>query len=276
VVTSWAHRLAIVAVLLLAAAACSSKEEAVPGGSLVEPGQLHVCTSPTRPPMQYRGHDGVLRGFEVDLFDAVAKEMDLDVVWVESPRAQVVRALADGECDVIASSLAVRWEDQLVVQEVEYLAMPISLLVRDGAVAPLSVGLCGQRVAAFAHTWEARILARYARNCRRQSKPAVTTVVVTSGDAALEQLRSGGVDGFLDDGPTSAWYAQRQTDSFDDGGTVPNEDVHYAFAVQKGKPDVFVAVRNGMFALYDDGRFEELLHRWGLDDKGVEGLPLYS
>jgi polar amino acid transport system substrate-binding protein len=278
-VKSWARRLAPIAIVVLAGAGCSSDESdgaAVPGEALVEPGMLHVCTDPTRPPMQYRGRDGVLRGFEVDLFSDVAAELDLEAVWVDRSRSEIVAALAQGDCDMIASSLAVRWEDQLVVQEIEYLAMPISLLVRDGETAPLAVGLCGKRVGAFAHTWESRILARYSRACRRDGRPAIETVLVTSGDSALEQLRAGRIAGFLDDGPTSAWYAQRQTDRFDDGGTVPNEDVHYAIAVQEGNTDVFVAVRNALFTLYHEGTFDELLHRWGLDDKGVEGLPLYS
>jgi ABC-type amino acid transport substrate-binding protein len=278
-VTTRARRLALIALVVLAGAGCSSDESdsaAVPGEALVEPGMLRVCTDPTRPPMQYRGRDGVLRGFEVDLFREIATELGLEAVWVDRSRSEIVDALARGDCDVIASSLAVRWEDQQVIQEIEYLGLPMSLLVRQGEQAPLAIGLCGRPIGTFARTWEARILTGFSRTCTRNGRAPIEIVFVTGGAAALEQLRTGRIDGLLDDGPTNAWYAQRQTDRFDDGGTVPNEDVHYAIGYREGARDVFVAVRSALFTLHHEGTFDELLHRWGLDDKGVEGLPLYS
>lgn len=274
--TTWARRLATVALLALAAAGCSSDDEALAPIDLVEPGALSVCTDPTRPPMQYRGRDGVLRGFEVDLVERVAEELELETKWVTRTRSTLVDSLARGECDVIASSLAVGWDDQQVIGEIEYLGMPMSLLVRDEAVAPLAVGLCGRRIGVFPRTWESRILAEYSQACTRNGRAAVRIVELADLETALERLRTGRVDGLLDDRPTSAWYAQRQTDRFDDGGTVPNEDVHYAIGYREGKTSVFQAMRGALFALHEDGSFEELLHRWGLDDEGVEGLPLYS
>lgn len=274
--TAWTRRLAAIVLLALAAAGCSSDDEALAPIDLVEPGTLRVCADPTRPPMQYLGRDGILRGFEVDLAERVAEELELRTEWVERTRETVVPALARGDCDVVVSSLAVGWDDQQVIGEIEYLGMPMSLLVRDGAEAPLAVGLCGRRVGAFPRTWESRILAEYSQACRRNGRAPIRIVDLAVTEAALEQLRAGRLDGILDDRPTNAWYAQRQTDRFDDGGTVPNEDVHYAIGYREGATSVFQAVRGALFAMHEDGSFQELLHRWGLDDVGVEGLPLYS
>jgi polar amino acid transport system substrate-binding protein len=276
-VTSALCRLAALALLVLAATSCQAKEESpVLERDLVEPGALHVCTDPTRPPMQYRGSDGVLRGFEVDLLGEIADELDLRPVWVDVKRGAIVGALAEGRCDVIASSLDVRWEEQEAIREIEYLSVPMSLLVRDGADAPLAVGLCGRRIGAFPGTQEAKRLAVYSEACRRDDRPTIEIVVVTGREDALNRLRGSRIDGLLDDLPTNAWYVQRQTDRFDDGGAVSIEDVHYALGYGKDRTSVYLGLRAALFTLYEDGTFAELMERWGLDRKGVRGLPLYS
>lgn len=258
------------------AVACQAEESPVAVQDLTRPGDLRICSDPTRPPMEYRGRDGVLRGFEVDLLEEVARELDLRPVWVDTKRSALISGVVERKCDVIASSLPIRWENQQSIRELEYLGVPISLLVRDGAEAPLAIGLCGRPVGAFAGTREAEILLEYSETCRRHGRPPVRRVAMSNVPDALSQLQAGRIDGLLDDLPLVAWYWRRQTDSFDDGGALPNEQVDYAIGYGAGRNSLFFGIRNALLALHSDGTFADLLHRWGLDRKGVEGLPLYS
>jgi ABC-type amino acid transport substrate-binding protein len=226
--------------------------------------------------MEYRGNDGVLRGFEVDLLREVAGELDLRPVWIDTRRTALVGAVLARKCDVIASSFPVRWEYQQSIRQVEYLGVPISLLVRDDDDPPLAIGLCGRAIGAFARTRESELLVEYSKVCRRHGRPPVKRVAMTDTPDALRQLQSGSIDGLLDERPSVAWYSRLQTDRFDDGGGLPDEQVDYSIGYGAGRNSVFWGIRSALQTLHSDGRFRDLLHRWGLDRNGVEGLPLYS
>jgi polar amino acid transport system substrate-binding protein len=264
------------AALVLVVAGCNNGKPPIAEGELTKPGVLRICTDPTRPPMEYRGRDGVLRGFEVDLLDEIASRVDLQPAWVYASGPLLVDAAAEGRCDVVASSLTVDFEDQDVIGEIAYLGVPISLLVRDGEEPPLARGLCGRPIGAFAGTRQSRILAEYSEVCVRAGRPTVNAVVVNSVSDALSRLEAGQIDGLLDEVPLIGWYSKLQTDRFDNGGTLPVVKVDYAIGYRAGRASVFWAIRDALQTMNDDGTFVELLHRWGLDEKGVKGLALYS
>lgn len=266
----------VAASLALVLAGCNDRESPIAEGELTKPGVLRICTDPTRPPMEYRGMDGVLRGFEVDLLDEIASRIDLEPVWVNTGGPQLVDAAAKGACDVVASSLTVDFEDQKAIGEIAYLGVPISLLVRDGEDPPLARGLCGRPIGAFPGTRQSRILAEYSEVCARAGRPSVNAVVVNDVPDALSRLEAGRIDGLLDEVSLVGWYSKLQTDRFDDGGTLPVVKVDYAIGYRAGSTSVFWGIRGALQTIQDDGTFAELLHRWGLDQKGVRGLALYS
>ena len=274
---AWLRGLFALALLLaLAGAGCKDEGSPIATEDLTKPGALRICGEPTRPPMEYRGRDGVLRGFEIDLLNEVAGRVDLEPVWVDTSRSLLVDAVADGNCDVVASSLPVDFGDQKVIGEIAYLGVPISLLVRDGEEPPLARGLCGRPVGTFAGTRESRILGEYSEVCERNGRPSVDEVTMKDMPEALSRLEGGRIDGLLDEVPLIGWYSKLQTDTFDDGGTLPAVKVDYAIGYPAGKDSIFWGIRGALQTMHDDGMFVELLHRWGLDEKGVEGLALYS
>lgn len=270
------------AVLLaaVAAAGCQggdsdARTETFAERELTEPGTLRICAEAARPPMAYRGADGVLRGFEVDLLREIAGLNDLEPVWVETTHAELLDSLAEGKCDVIASALTVRYDDQSRIAEFPYLTAPIGLLVRDEERAPVALGLCGRAVGALAGTLEEELAGTYSEECVDAGRPPAEVVVTTSTDDGLARLREGDIDVLLDDRPTTDWFARRQTDSFDDGGTLSSQDnVVYAIGYGIGKNTLFSGIQGSLHGLNRDGTLPELIHRWGLEDAGVRLLRL--
>ncbi len=262
---------------MLAVAGCSDEKSPVAEDELTTPGVLRICTDPTRPPMEYRGRDGVLRGFEIDLLHEIADRVELQPAWVDTSRSLLVDAVVEGRCDAVASSLPVDFEDQKAIREIAYLGVPISLLVRDGDEPPLARGLCGRPIGAFAGTVQSRILEEYSEACERAGRPAVNEVAMNDVPEALRRLEAGGIDGLLDEVPLVGSYSKLRTDAFDDGGTLPVVKVDYVIGCcRAGRDSLFWGIRLALQTIHDDGTFVELLHRWGLDEKGVEGLALYS
>jgi polar amino acid transport system substrate-binding protein len=242
---------------------------------LTRPGTLRICADASRPPMVYRGSDGVLRGFEVDLLGEIARMFELEPVWIETTHSALIDALAEGRCDLIASALTVRPAYQERIAEFAYLTAPVSVLVRDEEAATFALGLCGRRVGALAGTREEEIAGRYSEECVRRGDPPIEAVVATSTDEALSRLRAGRTDAFLDDRPITEWYSRRQTDRFDDGGTLPSEEnVVYAIGYGIAKNSIFLGLQGALLTLNRDGSLAELMHRWGLENAGVRPLRL--
>ena len=75
--------------LTLFAAACDS------GGSGVR-----VGVEPSNPPLEYRGEDDELVGFDISLMEAIAQEGGFEIEWVDLTRGEFVDALTEGEVDV--------------------------------------------------------------------------------------------------------------------------------------------------------------------------------
>jgi ABC-type amino acid transport substrate-binding protein len=276
------RRVLLLLALLAAATACQGKGssaepqpgETIAARDLLRPGALRVCSDMSRPPMEYRTRAGVRHGFEVDVAVEIARRLKLAPVWVNTSRVGLIEGLVRRRCDVVLSSLPVRLADQNRIAELPYLAVPVSLLVRDGAPPPLSVGLCGKRIGVFRQTREREVVSEYAAQCDSEGRRPLRAVLVGSTAEALGLLRAGRVDALLDEAPLNTWYARLSPDLYDDGGTLPSEEVQYAVGVAPHRDSLFFAVHGALLDLHADGTFAELLRRWALDRRGVEGVPL--
>ena len=268
--------------LLLLATGClggAGGPEAVatlPEDELREAGTLTVCTDPTRPPLEYRSRDGVLRGFEVELMEEIADRLGLGVTWVDRRRDELADALSRRQCDVVASTLAVRRDGSGELSRVAasaYLAVPVSLLVRRGERGLALTGLCGRRVAALAGTRELDLLGELGEGCADEGRGAVEAVATTGTPESLAALGTGRVDAVLAEHPVNAWLAQRRTDAFDLASILGEELARWAIGTDRDRVGVYDAVRVSLRELHEDGTFGELLDRWGLDRTGAIRLP---
>jgi polar amino acid transport system substrate-binding protein len=270
------------AFVLSSLAACSvgGSDEAgslLPEEELVEPGALTVCTDPTRPPLEYRARDGVVRGFEVDLLTAIAERLDLDVTWVEIERNDVEVALLRGRCD-LATSVGVR-RDLLGgvltrFPATAYLSAPLSLLVRNDERPRALTGLCGLRVGVFQATREEHLLRGYSDACRAREQAPIRVVGATGTPVLLEQLAAGRIDAVFAEHPVNDWYARRQTDRYDVAWILGDEVVRWAIGSRPGADAVSGALKGELLGMHDDGSFRELLGLWALDRAGATPLPI--
>jgi len=70
-------------------------------------GTLRVGMSGGQPPLNFRSKGGNLMGLEVDLANALAGLMHLELKIVEKPFSELLGALADGEVDLVISGLTI-------------------------------------------------------------------------------------------------------------------------------------------------------------------------
>ena len=110
------------------------------GVSLVEDGQLTVCSDMPYKPFEFE-EDGKVQGFDYEIVRAMAELLGLEVEFRTTPFDSIIPALAAGECDMIASAMTITDERAEQVDFTEpYFDADQSLLIRaedEGTISSL-------------------------------------------------------------------------------------------------------------------------------------------
>jgi polar amino acid transport system substrate-binding protein len=117
----WLRLIALVAMAILVFAACGEDEEEAPTGGdegpqfeTLEEGVLQVGSCLEYEPFEYR-EGGELKGFDVELTEAIAGELGLEVKWVKANFDTIFTAVAGGQFDMVAAASTITPErDQQV------------------------------------------------------------------------------------------------------------------------------------------------------------------
>ena len=105
------------------------------GVDIVEDGKLTVCTHLPYEPFQFK-KGGEVVGFDVDLMDLVAEDLELEQEIVNTPfeTIETGQAMATGKCDIAAAGMTITEErDQVIDFSDPYFEATQALLVTKGA-----------------------------------------------------------------------------------------------------------------------------------------------
>ena len=97
--------LGLAASLVSASAEASSESPVL--SRILSSGELRVGMSGGQPPLNFKSKSGALMGLEVDLANALAGIMNLELKIVERPFSELLGALAGGEVDLVISGLTI-------------------------------------------------------------------------------------------------------------------------------------------------------------------------
>lgn len=246
--------LALLLVLALLAGACAD------GGAgeynLVEDGKLVVCSEIPYRPMEFE-EGGVYVGFDVDLMQAIADELGLEMEFVNTGFDAITTgsAMAGGQCDIAASSITILPEREENIDFSDgYFDAEQSLLVKkDSGITTLS-DFSGRTLGVQSVTTGAM----YAE----ENAPADTEIVAfDAGGDLFVAMEAGQIDGILQDLVVNG---DRLVD--DDTVTIvetyPTDEV-YGFAVQEeGKEALLDAVNDALSTLKDNGTYDTIFEKW--------------
>lgn len=196
--------LAVLAVAALAATAalagCSSPASTPSsngsGVTLVKPGTLTVCTHLPFEPMEYRDASGQVVGFEIDLMNLVAAQLDatVSIVEVDPPQMSSGTAMQSGLCDIAAEGMTITdARAEAVNFSVPYFGVNQTLAVpTDSTITGLG-DLSGKKVGVEASTTGDD----YAKAV--QDQYGFTIVSFDDGATLLNSLLTGSTDAVLFD-----------------------------------------------------------------------------
>jgi polar amino acid transport system substrate-binding protein len=200
-------------------------------------------------------HPGTLKGFEVDLSDALAAQLRVKAKFVQNDWSSLVPALERGDFDVALNGLEDTPERRARIHlSTPYYTFGETLATRKGSSYRTLADLAGRRVGTLNQTVAHDLL-----------KAAPVDLVLYEGqqEPYLDLLK-GRTEAVLLDHVIAERYGCALP-----GLTCSDEDVargHYVIGVRRADVELARAVDDGLDALRRTGELERILTRWKLWD----------
>jgi polar amino acid transport system substrate-binding protein len=217
------------------------------------------------PPFSYIDKDGNPTGFDVEVVQWIAQEMDFDVTIVPIDWDAIIPTLKLGNIDLIASGMTITPERKEQVDFTEpYWQIDLAVAVReveqaDGTLAPeynifsaMNPGnTIGVQRATTAQTWLEENLINQGVDIKLK--------LYDNFLLAIEDLLIGRVDATVIDRPTTqAAIVGRQAAIV---GTIDTGEI-YGYAVRKGDTELLSLLNEGLKRLQASPEWERLVNKW--------------
>jgi len=242
---------------LLAALPGAAADDATPAER--NPNEAITCgVSESFFPYQYRDTDGQLKGFAIDVTDAVARVMNLRIRQVGVPNTEMTAMLRNGRIDAIEF-----WGETPARRTFADFSVPIVrfetvVVVRRGDERIRRVDdLRGRRVAVGQH---GTVGERYLL----EQQPEAIPVYTETSEEYLRLLAVGKCDAAVMSRITAFsmidHFKLKNLQVLDD--KVQGYDVRYCFTVRKGDSLLLARLNEGLAILHRTGQFDEIYRRW--------------
>jgi polar amino acid transport system substrate-binding protein len=258
---------ALMALLLVTLAACGSNNSGPSSGgsnpapsvsfSTVKPGTLTVGSCLDYSPFEYY-KKGQLKGFDVDIVDAIGKKLNLKVQWVKSNFNTIFNAVSAHKFDMVAAASTITPQRQKIVNFSEpYYDALLSLTINKDktpsikSTSDLKKGdIVGVQKGTTSAIWASQNLA----------PKGIQIKSFTSAPDSMSDLESGRVVGVINDLSSSVAIVKNRP-SLAVVEPIPAGQ-HYGLAFAPDTPQLTIAVNKAFEALVADGTYETIYHRY--------------
>lgn len=257
--------LAVVAAMVLVAG-CSSDDDSSSTSSsgsgdvsseLITSGTLTVGSDIPYPPFEF-GQAPDYKGFDIDLVNAIAAELDLTTDIQDTSFDTIFTDVAQGKFDMVASASTITPERQQTVNfSNPYYDSAQALVVPSGSDIESVEDLAGKTVGAQNGTTGLDYAKTETDASRVQGYP--------NGPAAIAAVKNGQVDATIIDQPVAQDAVDKGQTGFDIATVIPTGEV-YGFAFSKDSPNLLAAVNEALTTLKDNGELNKIYNEWfGID-----------
>jgi polar amino acid transport system substrate-binding protein len=247
--------LALVAAVLVAAGCGDDNGDGGGGGSglkTITKGELKVGSDIPYKPFEF-GQAPDFQGFDVDVVNEVAKQLDLQAKFVKTPFDTIFRSLAQGKFDMVASATTITPEREKEVDFSDsYFPADQSLMVKKGSDIKTVDDVDGKVIGAQLGTTGAD----YAR--KNTNAKSVRTYDLI--DDAFNALEAGQVEAVINDCPVSK-YAERAHKNLVVVQAIQTNEL-YGFAFAKGSDALRTAFNKELAKVKENGDLQKISDKW--------------
>lgn len=235
-------------------------------------GVLRVGSSVEYPPLEFYDVSGRPIGLDIDLLEALAAHLCVEVEIVDMPFAALIDALEAREFDVIMSAMTITEERSQRIDFVPYANVGASIIVRTGNPAAIhaTTELCGRTVAVQAGTIHEDFVHELNTSCgARSADPGPIDVLAfdLTGEAVRDVVTAGS-DATLTDFPAAFVFAEGDARlELVDVQICPQP---YGIGVPKGATALNEAMTSALRAVDASGDYDEAMKTWDLSEARLE------
>jgi len=254
---------------LLLAACQGSENNASTYNQVLENGVMRIGVRNDNPPMSFVDGDGAWIGFDVDLAEAIARELGVEPQLVVVDGTTRISFLENDTVDLsVASMNHTRDRDDAIDFSITYFWDNQSFLVRRGTYSTIDE-LMGETVAANAGS---SAIPSWQEYSAAAGGPAPDIVEFDDKLAAMQALRDGAVEGYTEDNITMLSLAAGDPDlELLPGGHNP---VQFGVGLPNNDSLWRDQVNYALQALWEDGTYQEIYDRWFVGPEKILDLPL--
>jgi len=227
-------------------------------GNLQAAEDLRVGVEGAYPPFSWKESDGTLKGFDIDIAEAVCAELKRNCVLVEQDWDGMIPALLAKKFDVIIASMSITEERKKRVDFTDkYYNTPAKFVARKGSGIEISkAGLAGKRVGLQRGTTHQCFM--------EKMYPNVELVLYGTQDEVFQDLAIGRIDLQFSDS-IAADEGFLKTDAGKDfefvGGDQHDEECHgpgAGFAVRKSDGALREELNKAIKAIRANGTYQKI------------------
>jgi polar amino acid transport system substrate-binding protein len=213
---------------------------------------LQVATDATFPPMEFT-ENGQRTGFDIDIVNALAKEMGKQVKWTDIDFKGLIPGLIAHRFDMAVSAIYITPARAQVVDFTQpYFAGGLVALVKDDSPIHTLADLNGKKVSVQVGTKSVNFL--------RDNYPKVTRVEVEKNEEMFDLVGIGRVDAAVT-GKPAAYQFVRTRPGFRVLDTELTKE-QYGIAVRKDEPQLRDALNAALVKIKADGTYAQIVHKW--------------
>ncbi|OWV98753.1 ABC transporter substrate-binding protein [Rhizobium sp. R693] len=243
--------------------------------SIKASGEVVVLNQPEYAPMEYRDPaTGELRGLDVDLQLALAKELGLKVKWSESTFEQLIPSLLTGRANLIHSGMSDTEKRRENLDFLDYMKSGAQFYTTDARKGEFQAltDFCGKRVGMPKTTsFPADVASWSEQNCIAAGKPGIT-VMGTEGSAdTFMQLKQGRIDAGVQGSETLPYLMSQDPKTFSKVGppfTVKKQGMGFL----KKDNDLRDAYATALRKLMISGEYKAIFAKWKQEDNQLDGI----
>ncbi|PID78460.1 MAG: basic amino acid ABC transporter substrate-binding protein [Gammaproteobacteria bacterium] len=243
---------------IIVAAGCGKgqkeeKKELSTFDKIKKAGEIKIGTNPDYPPFESVDDKGNIVGFDIDLVNAIAKELGVKANFVTMSFDSIITAVKNGQVDIGASSFSVNEERKMSIDfSIPYISTAQVILVKKDFDIKSLDDLNGLIVAVQMGT-----------TCVEAAKgiKGVEVKAVDDNNVSTMMLKNGSVSAVVMDIAIANELASKHDFKvFEQALT--SEDT--AIVIKKGSSELKAAIDKAIKKFKADGTFEDLKKKWDI------------
>lgn len=213
---------------------------------------LRVVTDATFPPMEFF-QDGKPTGFDIELIQALGKEMNRPIELTNIDFKGLIPAIVSGRADAAISGIYITPERKNVVDFTDsyYAGGLVVLTKKDNKIHSLK-DLDGKKVSVQVGTKSVNYLTEHFPNVNR--------VEVEKNEEMFNLVKIGRADAAVTGRPAAKLYAQHNPDFIVLDEQITTEE--YGVAVSKSQPQLRDALNAALKKIRDNGTYQKIVTKW--------------